>query len=174
LLKQSLAAGVLPLGASTSREPANLPEGIRGEASTSTAADAAELDALYHDLPSYQPKPVSEKEAKGTMVTEPILLPTTSVSEMPVILPTLPILPTAELKVITSPTSPTLVIEPALPEIVTSPTLIVASVLVSMRTPLRSPTIPHIALASTSAIPSTVMLVKPVEALPSGATRSLG
>ena len=48
LLKQSLAAGVPPLGASTSREPTNLPEGTRGEVSTSTAADAAELDALYH------------------------------------------------------------------------------------------------------------------------------
>ena len=108
------------------------------------------------------------------MVTKPISLPTTSVSEMPVTSPTLPILTTAELKVITSPTSPTLVVEPALPEIVTSPTSIVASVLISMRTPPRSPTIPHIALISASAIPSTVMSVKPVEALPSGATRSPG
>ena len=138
MLKQSLAAGVPPLSASTSKEPANLPEGIRGEASTSTATDAAELDALYHDLPSYQSEPVSEKEAEGTVVAEPISLPTTSVSEMPVVLPTLPILTTAELKVITSPTSPTLVIEPALPEIVTSPTSIVVSVLVSMKTPPRS------------------------------------
>ena len=88
MLKQSLATGVPPLGASTSRKPANLPEGIRGEASTSTAADAAELDALYHDLPSYQPEPVSEKEAEGTMVTEPISLLTISVSEMPMVSPT--------------------------------------------------------------------------------------
>jgi len=77
------------------------------------------------------------------VVTEPISLPTTSIGEMPVVSLTLPILTTTELKVITSPTSPTLVVEPALPEIVTSPTSIVASVLVSMRTPLRSPAIPR-------------------------------
>jgi len=88
------------LGALTLREPANLPEGIKGEASTLTATDAAELDALYHDLPSYQPEPASEKKAEGTVVTELISLLTTSVSEMPVVSPTLPILTTAELKVI--------------------------------------------------------------------------
>ena len=83
MLKPSLAIGVPPLGASTSREPANPPEGIRGEASTSTAADAAELDTLYHRLPSYQPEPASGlKETEGTVVTEPISLPTTSISEL--------------------------------------------------------------------------------------------
>ena len=139
MLKQSLTTGVSPLGASTLREPANLPEGIRGEASTSTATDAAELDALYHDLPSYQPEPVSGKEAEGTVVTEPISLPTTLVSEMPVASLMLPILGTTELKVITSPSSPTMVVEPAFPKIVTSHTSVVASVLVSMRTPPRRP-----------------------------------
>jgi len=122
LLKPSLATGVPPLGASTPREPANLPERIRGEASTSTAADAAELDALYHDLPSYQPEPASGlKETEGTVVTEPILLPTTSVSELPVVSPALPILPIAKLKVIASLTFPTLVVEPTLSEVVTAP-----------------------------------------------------
>jgi len=162
------------LGVSTSRDPANLPEGVRGEASTSTAADAAELDALYHDLPTYQPEPAGRKEAEGTVVTEPISLPTTSVGEMPVVSLTLPILGTTKLKVITSPSSPTMVVEPAFPKIVTSPTSVVASVLASMRTPLRSPAIPHIALASASVIPSIVVSVKPVKALPSGATRSPG
>jgi len=56
----------------------------------------------------------------------------------------LPVLPTVELKVIASPTSPTVVVEPTLLDIVTSPTSVVASVLVSMRTPPRSPGIPHI------------------------------
>ena len=70
---------------------------------------------------------------------EPASLPTISMSEVPLISPVPPILPGAELKVITSPTSPTLVVEPALPEIVTSPTSVVASVLVSMKTPPRSP-----------------------------------
>ena len=64
---------------------------------------------------------------------------------------------------ITSPTSPTLVIEPAVQEMVTSPTSVVASVLVSMKTPLRSPMISHVAAASASTIPSTVVSIKPVE-----------
>ena len=87
------------------------------------------------------------------MVTEPILLPTMSVSELPVISSALPILPIVKLKVIVVPTSPTLAVEPTLPEVVTSPTSIVASVLVSMRTRPRSPALPHIALASASATP---------------------
>ena len=106
------------------------------------------------------------KETEGTV--KPISLPTTSVSELPVVSPALPILPIAKLKVIASPTSLTLVVEPALPELVTSSTSIVASVLVLMRTPLRSPTTPHISPISAPAIPSTVMSVKPVNDLPSG------
>ena len=99
------------MGASTSRELANPPEGIRGDASTSTMVDAAELDALYHGLPSYQPELASGlKETERTVVTEPISLPTTSVSELPVVSSALPILPIAKLKVIASPTSPTLVV----------------------------------------------------------------
>ena len=114
-----LFVGVPPLGASTSREPTNLPEGTRGEVSTSTAADTAELDALYHGLPSYQPESVRGKGIEGTVVMEPTSLPTISMSEMRSVLPVPPILPGAELKVITSPTSPTLVVEPAHPKIVT-------------------------------------------------------
>ena len=100
------------------REPTNLPEGTGGEASTSTAADSAELEALYHGLPSYQPEPTSGRGIEETVVTEPSLLPTISVSEMPSVSLVPPILPSTELKVIISPTSPTLVVEPALPEIV--------------------------------------------------------
>ena len=139
-----------------------------------TATDTAELE-LYHDLPSYQPKPASgTKEAEGIVVTEPISLPTISVGEMPVVSLTLPILTTAELKVITSHTSPTLVIEPVISEIVTSPTSIMDSVLVSMRTPPRSPVISRLSPASASAISSTVMSVKAVEALSLGTTHSPG
>ena len=154
MLKQSLAAGVPSLGASTSREPIRLPEGTKGEASASTAADAAELDALYHGLPSYQSEPARGNKIEGTVVMEPISLPTVLMSEMPLVSPVPPILSGAELKVITSPTSPALVVEPALPEIVTSPTSIVASVLVSMRTPPRSPVIPRLSPASASTISS--------------------
>ena len=68
-----------------------------------------------------------------------------------------------ELRVITSPTSPTLVVKPALQEIVTSLTSVVVSVLVSMKTPPRSSTISHVAAASASAIPSIVVSIKPVE-----------
>ena len=80
LLKQNLSTGVPPLGVLTSREPANLSERIRGEVSTSTAADAAELDAIYGNLPSYQPEPARGTEIEGTVVMEPISLPTISVS----------------------------------------------------------------------------------------------
>ena len=75
---------------------------------------------------------------------------------------------------ITRPTSLTLVVEPALPEIVTSPTSVVASVLVSMRTPPRSPMTPHVAAASASINFSIVTPVKPVETLSSGAARLPG
>ena len=68
----------------------------------------------------------------------------------------------------------TLVVEPVLPEIVTSPTSIMAAVLVSMRTPPRSSVIPRLSPASASVISSTIMTVKPVEALSSGTTRSPG
>ena len=84
LAQQSFATGLPPLGASTSREPANFSEGIRGKASTSTATDVAELDALYHDLPFYQPEPASgTKEVEETVVTEPISLPTASDNYQP-------------------------------------------------------------------------------------------
>ena len=115
MLKRSLAVGVPPPGASTSRESTNLPERTRGELSTSIAVDAAELDALYHGLPSYQPEPARGKGIEGTVIMEPTSLPTISVSEMPSVSLAPPVLPGAELRVITNPTSPTLVVEPALP-----------------------------------------------------------
>ena len=63
------------MGASTSRGSVNLREGIRGETSTSAATNVAELDVLYHNLPSYQPEPADGvKEAEETIVTEPISL----------------------------------------------------------------------------------------------------
>ena len=49
-----------------------------------------------------------------------------------------------------------------------------AGVLVSMKTPPRSPVIPRLSLASASTISSMFMSVKPVEALSSGITRSPG
>jgi len=50
----------------------------------------------------------------------------------------------------------------------------VAGVLVSMKTPSRSPAIPHLSPASASVISSTIMIAKPVEVLSSGITRSMG
>jgi len=47
-------------------------------------------------------------------------------------------------------------------------------VLVSMKTPPRSPVIPRLSLASASVIFSTVRAMNPVEALSSGTTRSQG
>ena len=75
---------------------------------------------------------------------------------------------------IISPTSPTLVVEAALPKIVTSPTSVVVGVLVSMRTPLRSPTTPYVVAAGASIISSIITPVKAVEALSSGAAHLPG
>ena len=73
------------MGTSTSREPESLLEEFRGETSTSATVDAAELDAFYRNLPSYQPEPASEsKVAEETMAAEPITFPAESVGEMPV------------------------------------------------------------------------------------------
>jgi len=163
------------LDASTSREPASLPGEFREETSTSAATDTAELDVLYHNLPSYQPEPAGDsKVTEETIAGEPITLPAESVGEMLVASLTLPVLATTGLRIITSPTSPTLVIEPVLPKIVTSPTSIVTGVLVSMKTPPRSPAIPRLSPASASAISFTIMTVKPLEVLSSGTARSPG
>ena len=130
------------MGASTSREPASFPGKFREETSTSAVVDVAELDVLYRKLSSYQPEPAGDsKVAEEMMAAEPITLPAEPVGEMTVVFLTPPVLATTRLRVITSPTSPTLVIEPLLPKIVTSPTSIVADVLVSMKTPPRSPAI---------------------------------
>jgi len=143
--------------------------------STSATVNVEELDILYRNLPSYQPEPAGDsKVAEEMMATEPFTLPAELVGEMMEVSLTPPVLTTTGLRVITSPTSPTLVVEPALPEIVTSLTSIVAGVLVSMKTPPRTPAIPRPSLASASAISSTIMMVKPVEALSSGTTRSPG
>jgi len=109
---------------------------------------------LYHNLPSYQPEPTGEsKVAEETTAAEPITLPAESVGEMSMASLTLPVLATTALRIITSPTSLTLVVEPVLPEIVTSPTSIVAGVLVSIKAPPRSLVIPRLSPASAYAIP---------------------
>jgi len=87
------------------------------------------------------------------MAAEPIALPVEPVGEMLVASLTPPVLATTGLRIITSPTSPTLVVEPVFPKIVTSLTFIVAGVLILMKTPPRSLAIPHLSPASAPAIP---------------------
>ena len=84
---RSLVTGVQPQDASASREPEDFPEGSRGNMSASTAADAAVLDALYGDLPSYRPKSAEGPEVEGGAVPEVSSLPTISTSEVLTILP---------------------------------------------------------------------------------------
>ena len=142
------------MGASTSREAASLPVEFKEEISTSAVVDIAELDVLYRNLPSYQPEPATDSKVVEEMIAaEPITLPAESVGEMTMVFLTPPVLVTTGLRVITSPTSPTLVVEPALPEIVTSPTSIVAGVLVSMKTPPQSPAIPRLSPAGFLSFP---------------------
>ena len=157
LPKHNFVAGVPPQGASTSREPDDLPEGSRGNMITSTAAEAAVLDALYGDLPPYRPKLAEGTEVEGAIVPGVSSLLTISTSEAP------SVMPSAELRVITSPTSPTVVVEPAVQEMVTSPTSAVASVLISMKTPPRSLMTCHAAAASVPAVPSTVVSTRLVD-----------
>ena len=66
--------------------------------STSTAAEAAVLDALYGDLPPYRPELAKGAEVEEAVVTEVSSLPTISTSEAP------SVVARAELRVITSPT----------------------------------------------------------------------
>jgi len=141
--------------------------------------DVAELDVLYHDLPPHQPELVGDvtavEETRATLPsTEPIAFLSESVGEMMVVYLMLLVSVTAGLRVITIPTSPTLIVEPALFGIVTSPTSVVSSVLVSMKIPPRLPVISRPSPTSVSATSSTVMTVKPVEVLSSGITRSSG
>ena len=98
-LNTNFVAGVPSQGALASREPDDLPEGSRGDMSTSTATEAAVLDALYGDLPPYRPELTEGIEVKGVVVPEMSLLPTISMSEAP------SVMARAELRVITSPVS---------------------------------------------------------------------
>ena len=68
--------------------------------------------------------------------------------------------------------SPSLIVKPALSRVVTSPTSLMVDVLVSMKTSPWLPDIPHPSQISISATSSTVVTVKPVEALSLGITRS--
>jgi len=86
----------------------------------------------------------------------------------------LPVLVTTSLRVITSLTSLTLIVEPALSGVVTSPTSVVAGVLVSMKTPPRLLVIPYPSPTSVFATSSIVMTVKLVEVLSLRITHSLG
>jgi len=115
--------------------------------------DIAELDVLYHDLPPYQLEPASDFTIAEEMrvalpSTELIAFPSELVGEMTAVSLMLQVLVTAGLRVITSPASPTLIIEPALSGVVTSPTSVVVSVLVSMKTPPRLTVIPRPSLTS--------------------------
>ena len=106
--------------------------------------------------------------------TKPITFPPESVGEMIVVSLTLPVLVTTGLRVIINPTSLTLIVKPTLPRVVTSPTSVVAGVLVSMKTPPRQPAIPRPSPTSASATSSTIMTVRLVKVLSSGITRSPG
>ena len=140
------------------------------------------MEVLYGDLPPYEPEstgdPTATEEARVALPSmlsmEPIAFPSESAGEMKVVSMMMPILVITGLRVITSPTSPTLIVEPAVSGVVTRPTSIVASLLVSMKTPPGLPAIPRPSLTSVSATSSTVLMVKPVKVLSSGITRSPG
>jgi len=92
-----------------------------------------------------------------TLSTEPITLSPESAGEMMVASIISSVLVTADLRVITNPTSLTLIIELALSGVVTNPTSLVAGVLVSMKTSPLLLAIPHPSLTSVSATSFTIM-----------------
>ena len=67
-----------------------------------------------------------------------------------------------------------LIVELALSGVVTSPTSLMAGVLVSMKTPPQLPAISHPSPTSVSVTSSTVTTVKPEKGLSLGITRSSG
>jgi len=142
LFDHGFVVGVRPQDASTLKEPEGSPEGSEGELSASTATDAAVLDALYGDLPPYQPKAAERLGVTEATVPKVSSLP----SEVPA---------SMELRVITNPTSLTLVIEPVAQEVVASPISAVAGVLVSMRTSPRSPSAYPAAVSASTASSAT-------------------
>ena len=74
--------------------------GASGKRSTSAVADAAELDVLYHNLPSYQPEPaVDSRMAEEMVVVEPIALPAKPVDDMVMVSLTPPLLATTGLRI---------------------------------------------------------------------------
>jgi len=105
---------------------------------------------------------------------KPITSPLESANEMTIASTTPNVLTITSLRVITSPVSLTLIVEPALSGIVTSPTSLVPGVLVSMKAPPRLPAIPRPSQTSVSATSSIVITAKLVEGLSLGITRSPG
>ena len=100
---------------------------------------------------------ISQQLTRATLPpTESIVFPSESVGRMTSVSLMLPVSVTAGLMVITSLTSLTLVVEPALPGVVTSPTSVVAGVLVSMKTPPQLPAIPRPSPTSVSVTSSTI------------------
>jgi len=68
----------------TLKEPAGLSGGVREETSILATVDAAELDVLYRDLPSYQPEFVGDlATAKETRVVLPFTLSTELIAPPP-------------------------------------------------------------------------------------------
>ena len=117
-------------------------EEVREETSTSATLDAAELDVLYRNLPSYQLESVGDLAmAEETRVVLPPMLPTEPIAsplelagKMTVASMIMLVLTTTCLRVITSPVSSMLIIKKTLSRVVTSPISLVTGVLVSMKT----------------------------------------
>ena len=141
-----------------------------------------ELDTLYRDLPSYQPESVGDfAMAEETRVVLPLMSSMEQIAsrlelagEMTGTSVIPPTLATTSLRVITSPISPMLIVEPILSRVVTNSTSLVAGVLVSMKTPPQLPAIPPPSQIIASATSSTIVIKKPMEGLPLGVTRSPG
>ena len=146
------------------------------EATTLIMMDIAGIDVLYHNIIKHQPIFIAASmaidettSAPSTMsVMEQIELQPKPTSGPISILTVSSASATTDLRVITSPGSPMMVVEP------TSPTFLAASTLVSMKTPPRLQIVSSIPLRAAPAMPSMIVIANVTETSPSGLTCSLG
>jgi len=157
---------------------APITEPFQEEATAPVTLDSAGVDVLYHSIFQHRPLSTGDlmvtDEAASTLSTVPILeqigLQLESTSG-PVSIPTISSAQaTTGLQLIINSRSPTLVFDQD--PMITNPASLVASTLVSQKTPLRLPSVPSVLLTVAPMTTSMIMTTKLSETSPLKHTRS--
>ena len=143
--------------------------------------DLAGLHVLYHSIIQYRPSSTADSIAIVETESVPSTIPVTEqiksqpkpTSEPVSILPVPLAVVTTGLMVITNPSFPTLIFEPASSAMVTDPVSSVASMLIYVETPSRL-TASSAPLMTAPMTPSTVITTKPMNTSPSRIIQSPG